>query len=310
MKIKWNEHYTMGIESIDNDHQQLFHIAERLISTVEDTRITNEHVRLFIVREGVKYLKNYFRDHAVREEAYMRDVGYADYAAHKQLHDEFQYVQLARFEEIIDRGVCSKKEALDFIGTGIGWLLEHITTADMAIVGKGVLSLPKAAEINEQVLEREVNMMFTSTLNLDVNARIIDRSYCGQSFGDAMYQQYLFCKGEECVTVLSGIEKGFLLRVAKMVYGGDIPDSDALVLSTLEVFGGNFWRTLGARLLQSNSSETEYREHHYISAKQLQEYFISRQPPVSFLFDSNQGKFFVSSDDASWVNASRAVQKA
>ena len=37
----------------------------------------------------------------------------------------------------------SMEEILEFIGTGIGWLLEHITTADMAIVGKGVSTEPK-----------------------------------------------------------------------------------------------------------------------------------------------------------------------
>lgn len=309
MKLHWNEHYTMGIESIDNDHKQLFHIAERLINTTEDTRITDERVRLFVVREGVKYLKNYFLDHAVREEAYMREVGYPDYAEHKRLHDEFQYVQLARFEEIIDRGVCTKTEALDFVGTGIGWLLEHITTADMAIVGKGVLSLPKASQLNEQVLVQEVNMLFTSTLNLDVNARIIDRRYCGQPFGDAVYQKYTFCKDGDCITVLSGIEKDFLLRVAKMVYGEDISDSDALVMSTLEVFGGNFWRTLGERLINSQCT-TEYREHHYMTQKQLQDHFISRQPPVSLLFDSNQGKFFIASDDTSWGRRADTAEQA
>lgn len=58
----------------------------------------------------------------------------------------------------------------DFVGVGIGWLLEHISTADMAIVGKGVLCSPKAEELNEKVLEQEVNMLFTATLNLNLNA--------------------------------------------------------------------------------------------------------------------------------------------
>ena len=40
------------------------------------------------------------------------------------------------------RGECSKEEIQDFVGSGIGWLLEHIATADMAIIGKGILAAP------------------------------------------------------------------------------------------------------------------------------------------------------------------------
>ena len=136
MKVSWSEHYTMGIPEIDEDHKHLFRIAEKLVNTVESPNGMNEWSRMFVVREGVKYLKNYFLEHASREEEYMRRIGYADYVTHKRLHDEFQYVQMARFEEIIERGNCSRDEVFDFVGVGIGWLLEHISTADMAIVGR------------------------------------------------------------------------------------------------------------------------------------------------------------------------------
>lgn len=306
MKLQWKEHYTMGVEAIDKDHKQLFQIAEKIINTVEDTKGMDERTRLFVVREGVKYLKNYFLEHAVREETYMRQIGYKDYAAHKRLHDEFQYVQLARFEEIIDRGVCTKTEVYDFVGVGIGWLLEHISTADMAIVGKGVLCLPRVTELNKEVLEQEINRLFTATLNMDVRAEIINENYAGEAFGNAMYQKYTYRKGGQLLTVVSGIEKTFLLSVAKMVYGDNIPEADALILSTLEVFGANFWRTLGERLIKTDQ-EVEYRENHFLTPNQLQEYFISRQPPVSVLFNSNQGKFFISSEDESWVQHRYAV---
>lgn len=107
MKVSWSEHYTMGIPEIDEDHKHLFRIAEKLVNTVESPQGMNEWSRMFVVREGVKYLKNYFLEHAAREEEYMRRIGYADYVTHKRLHDEFQYVQMARFEEIIERGNCS-----------------------------------------------------------------------------------------------------------------------------------------------------------------------------------------------------------
>ncbi len=60
MKVSWSEHYTMGIPEIDEDHKHLFRIAEKLVNTVESPQGMNEWSRMFVVREGVKYLKNYF----------------------------------------------------------------------------------------------------------------------------------------------------------------------------------------------------------------------------------------------------------
>lgn len=300
MKVSWNEHYTMGIPEIDEDHKHLFRIAEKLVNTVESPKGMNEWSRMFVVREGVKYLKNYFIEHASREEAYMRQIGYTDYVPHKRLHDEFQYVQIARFEKIIERGNCSRNEVFDFVGTGIGWLLEHISTADMAIVGKGVLCSPRAEELNAKVLEREVNMLFTATLNLNLNARIVNPNYGGEPFGDALAQQYIYQKDQQKIYIYSGIEKSFLVGAAKMVYGEELGESEGLILSTLEVFGANFWRTLGERLIQNNSDKIIYKENHYLSGKELHKIYAEKIPAVSVLFDSDMGKFFIASEDERW----------
>lgn len=305
MRIKWKEHYIMGLEEIDNDHKQLFRIAGKIIDTVNDADGMNEKTMLFLVREGVKYLKNYFAEHAIREEAYMRQIGYSDYLTHKRLHDEFQMVQLAKFENVISRGACTKEEVLDFVGIGIGWLLEHITTADMAIVGKGVLCLPRAQEFNAEVLEQEINMLFIATLNLEVNAKICNANYGGEHFGEAVYQKSIYRKNKEQLVVVSGIEKKFLIRVAKLIYGEEMADEDALFFSTFEIFGASFWRTLGDRLVKQKE-EVEFQESHFLTQRQVQEMYEERLPIISILFESEQGKFFVSSDDHSWYDAPNA----
>lgn len=143
----------MGIEEFDHDHKQMFVIAGRLVDKVRDPKsIADVRVRLFILREGVQYLRGYFDEHAIREEAYMRRMGYADYALHKQLHDEFMANTLQGYEKMVERGTCSREEVLDFVGRGIGWLVEHISTADLAIVGRGTLGKPRLTKINAQVV--------------------------------------------------------------------------------------------------------------------------------------------------------------
>ncbi len=62
MRIKWKDHYSMGIEALDDDHKRLFKIAGKIIDTIEDSRGMDEKARLFVVREGVKYLKTTLRN--------------------------------------------------------------------------------------------------------------------------------------------------------------------------------------------------------------------------------------------------------
>ena len=96
------------------------------------------NMRRFLIREAMTYITSYFDRHAQAEEAYMRRIGYDGYGMHKKLHDDFRSIQMAKYQKFIENGQCNKDDVWDFIGSGIGWLLEHIATADMAIVGKGI----------------------------------------------------------------------------------------------------------------------------------------------------------------------------
>ena len=295
MIVQWSNRYCMGVQEFDSDHKQLFQIADKIIQTVNQ-HINDSKMRIFMLREGIKYLKDYFDVHAVREEAYMRKIAYDGYFQHKRLHDEFQDIQLVKYDTILQNGRCTKDEILEFVGSGIGWLLEHITTADMAIVGKGQLSRPQADRIDRETLLEEINGLFASTLNLEVNARIQTTEYSGEPFGEAVYQQLTYTRGAQQITVLAGIEKKFLMHVARMIYGSEINEADALILSTFEIFGANFWRTLAGRFV-SDGAGLQYKENHFLTQKQLEQKFIQRQPLISVLFASDQGSFFVASDD-------------
>ena len=124
MIIPWSDRYSMGVEEIDNDHKQLFQIAGKLIQTVNQN-IDDSSMRFSLLREGMAYLKDYFDVHAVREEAYMRQIAFEGYFQHKRLHDEFRDIQLVKYQTILQQGQCTKDEILEFVGGGIGWLFER-----------------------------------------------------------------------------------------------------------------------------------------------------------------------------------------
>lgn len=293
----WNERYLMGIPDLDQDHQRLFKICERIINRVRE-KGEDEATRMFLLREGVHFLQGYFAHHSAREEAYMLKIGYADYALHKSLHDDFNELLESRYEAMVKNGQCSHRDILDFVGTGIGWLLDHVATADMAIVGKGILR-EKAEErsgsyiIRQDVLEKELNHLFTATLNIEVNARIINPHYAGERFGKAIFQRILYERENRDILVVSGIERSFVLDIAKDLYGESAEDEVDLVLSTVKTFGSQFWSTLFYQLTE-DKIPIHVKDSQYLMEGEVAAEIEKIRPTCSMLFRSDKGMFFLS----------------
>lgn len=205
--ITWSDNYLMGIEQFDQEHKQIFKLAGQILERMR-TWDNEKRVRMFVMREAIIYLNDYFQNHVRAEEAYMREIGYAGYAMHKALHDDFRKRELEKYRRVVDSGECRREDIQDFIGTGIGWLLEHIATADMAIVGKGILASAPAEGIalDEAALEREVNLALIATLNIEVHVKIMNLHYAGEAFGQAIHHKIVYDTERGQVSVIAGIE--------------------------------------------------------------------------------------------------------
>ena len=298
--ITWSDNYLMGIEQFDREHKQIFKLAGQILERMR-TRDHEAGTRLFVVREAIIYLNSYFENHVQQEEAYMREIGYAGYEMHRQLHADFRRKELTKYQKIIESGECKKEDVWDFLGTGIGWLLEHIATADLAIVGKGMLAeieQPKEISIpDEAALEREINLALAAILNTEMNAKISNPRYAGESFGQAIHHKIVYSSENGKTTVIAGIERSFVLDVARMLYGEGIDDEMDLIMSTLDIFGTHFWATLGRRFA-GDAVQFSIQESSFIIGSKLPQELERLKPTTSVLFHSNKGKFYVASDAA------------
>lgn len=292
--ITWSENYLMGIEKFDEEHQQTFKLAkqviERMLQHDED-----ERQRFFVIREMLTYINNYFAEHVREEEAYMREIGYEGYALHKMLHDDFLKQEVAKYEKIIQSGVCDKEEVWDFIGSGIGWLLEHIASADLAIVGKGLLAQTKPAAVNAEELEREVNQLLTATMNMEMDAKIISTNYAGEYVGKMVHWKTIYRTRGGDLTVISGIEQKFVMDVARQLFGEDAQAELGLIRSTVRMFDRNFWATLARRFVWEDF-RMDIKQDDFIEEEKLAEELRLLQPTASILFTSNRGRFFTATD--------------
>jgi len=291
--IKWSKNYLMGIDKLDEEHKELFRISDQIYNKVME-RGDDAKYRLFLMNETLEYMLRYFKRHAKSEEIYMREIGYAGYEFHKMLHDEL-YNMLKKNADIVKRNECSKKEIAELVGDGIGWLLEHIITEDMAIVGKGISAISSYNSDFEEQLKNVINTNLISFLNVTANVKIINRNYQGEDFGKVICQKMVYNLGSRQIVVISGIEKTFLIRVAEMIYGTDIEDEMDLVLYSMQTFGANFWRSIGQYFV-GNHDLLSLSSNSFIIARSIPEELDMLKPEKSLLFDSDMGKFFIATN--------------
>jgi len=129
--IHWSEDYTIGVETIDEQHQQLFEIANRIYDLLKNKLILDKYDGII---EIINELKDYTVYHFKEEEAYMESIHYKKFFSQKIAHDDF----LAKMDTIdvkqIDNGQnIYLLEILDFV---CDWLVHHIIEEDKLIVSK------------------------------------------------------------------------------------------------------------------------------------------------------------------------------
>ncbi len=84
-KIKWYDSYSIGVDSIDKEHQQLFKIINKLFAFQEED-IEGQ----WICQEGIKFFKSHALKHFSNEEQYMESIDYPGLKQHRKVHKTFR----------------------------------------------------------------------------------------------------------------------------------------------------------------------------------------------------------------------------
>jgi len=115
----WLDDYKIGHKFVDEQHQTLFELANKIIDP-ENQDSTHQHVMALF-----KYVHEHFR----AEEAIMREIHYPAYEQHRLEHDKL-LDRLSAVGEAVGRGETDIEAIASFM---TGWLLVHIIGDDMQI---------------------------------------------------------------------------------------------------------------------------------------------------------------------------------
>lgn len=125
--IVWDERYSVGIETIDQQHEMFFGLINKLETLAESDSFREELPRL--LNEIVEYASLHFRT----EEKIMEAIGYDDLASHKEKHEVIKqdiYHECKRLAE-------KEATAMDVIwlyNYMNNWIKHHILEVDMMYI--------------------------------------------------------------------------------------------------------------------------------------------------------------------------------
>ena len=81
--IKWDDKYSVGISSIDEEHKKFIDIINKVIDAKQRTDSSKE------ITEILHEMNSYVLTHFANEETYMIKFNYPEYEFHKKEHQGF-----------------------------------------------------------------------------------------------------------------------------------------------------------------------------------------------------------------------------
>lgn len=119
-RFTWLDEYNIGNDTIDQQHQYMFNLANQIVDPNNDQQKTHHNVLA---------LYHYVREHFKAEEELMKKYNYSDYEVHIKEHGLLSN----RLDEIsfgIIRGETSPDDVIGFMRD---WLLDHILGRDILL---------------------------------------------------------------------------------------------------------------------------------------------------------------------------------
>jgi hemerythrin len=119
--IKWNEFYSVNIEEIDSQHKKLINLINRMYDAMKAGR--GGEALSAVLTELVDYTVYHFET----EERLFIQYGYAEYEAHKIIHDDLTR-RARELKDQLDRG--NNLITMDVMLFLSNWLNVHILEVD------------------------------------------------------------------------------------------------------------------------------------------------------------------------------------
>lgn len=122
----WDPALETGVEMIDDQHRQLFALANALQTAVDDETSDDD-----TVADALYGLTDYVTEHFGDEERLMEDLGYPGLGPHRSLHDHLTGDVMRNMATYFNGEAIAAAQIAPLFAE---WLRTHIAKEDMAFV--------------------------------------------------------------------------------------------------------------------------------------------------------------------------------
>lgn len=286
-KFEWKDEYNIGVESIDQEHQRLFRIINRLFAAREG----DERESQWACQEGIKYFHGHTAKHFVEEESYMLSIGYEGFDRHRSIHKGFRENTLPALEQELVRTGYSPEAMDHFLGVCAGWLVGHTMVEDRAIVEnngspwKNTLPSGELATLKKVIAQLVCDMFQLQT-------RVISDTYGGEEFGEGVYYRLVYGRDSDAkrLEIILAFEEQLLMNTVGKVMGKQADKLDAMLVNASRYTVRQF---VGRVLEYFPALRTyELKEENLLAYEQFQRVFQKQPPQVSLLFTTGGAGYF------------------
>lgn len=127
--FEWKEEYETKIEVIDEQHKELFKIANESYALLKNDLILDKYDK---VVEIINRLLDYCEYHFSTEEEYQLSIGYKKFLSHKVQHEEF--IKKLRDENLKKMDENQDEYLMNILQFFMKWITGHILARDMDYV--------------------------------------------------------------------------------------------------------------------------------------------------------------------------------
>ena len=126
MAIVWTQDLSVGVNSIDGQHQQLFKMADELFEAGKNGKSKEK------IGELLNFLDAYTKQHFRDEESYMASIKYPGLAEQQTAHQSF-IKELAKLTAEYDKSGGNIMVIINANQMVVDWLTKHISGMDKKI---------------------------------------------------------------------------------------------------------------------------------------------------------------------------------
>jgi len=142
--VIWQNSYSVGIRLIDEQHQHLIRLTNKLFASCLEGQEQSQNVFLNTIHEAVDYVGYHFG----MEEKVMERINYPDYKKHKQEHVNFVRAVFSKVEEYKSGKIYAPISFVYFLRD---WILHHVAVCDKKM-GEYLLMMQRSGELRKVTL--------------------------------------------------------------------------------------------------------------------------------------------------------------